>query len=163
MIAMGLSAARPDLVRGLVLCDTGHRIGNADTWNQRIDAIRNGGIASIAAPILERWFSASFIADRADETAVWRALLVGTPAEGYIGTCMSIRDTDLTAEAGSISVPTLCLCGSEDGATPPELVRELSALIAGSRYEEVNSVGHLPCVEVPDKVLAHVKTFLKEL
>ena len=63
MIAQALAAARPDLVRGLVLMDTAHKIGTAGMWSERIDAIRTGGIASIADAILLRWFSPAFHQD----------------------------------------------------------------------------------------------------
>ena len=58
MIAQALATARPDLVRGLVLMDTAHRIGTPEMWDERIGAIRAGGIPSIADAILMRWFSA---------------------------------------------------------------------------------------------------------
>src|SRR6185295_9805347 len=60
VIAQGLAAKRRDLVQALVLCDTAHRIGTADMWNARIEAIRKGGVSSIADVILERWFSSGF-------------------------------------------------------------------------------------------------------
>src|SRR5690606_4706220 len=47
MIAQGLAAKRPDLVRALVLCDTAHRIGTADMWNARIESIETKGIESL--------------------------------------------------------------------------------------------------------------------
>lgn len=162
MIALGLAAARPDLVRGLVLSDTAHRIGSPDMWNTRIDAIRAGGIAALAEPILERWFSAAFRSQKPDDLAGWRHMLTRTPAEGYIGTCMAIRDADLTDVARRIAVPALCLVGSEDGATPPDLVRSLAELIPGAGFEMIDGVGHLPCVEAPDTVADLIAGFLQE-
>ena len=155
MIAQGLSAARPELVQGLVLCDTAHRIGPPQMWNERMAAIRQGGIEALAKPILERWFSQTFRRARPEELAGWRAMLTRTPLEGYLGTCAAIRDGDLSAAARAISVPCLCAVGSEDGATPPDLVRSLASLIPGARFELVQGVGHLPCIEAPD-LLAHM-------
>ncbi|MGI9510463.1 MAG: alpha/beta fold hydrolase, partial [Geminicoccaceae bacterium] len=60
MIAQALAARRRDLVRGLVLCDTAHKIGPPEVWETRIQAISQGGIAAISEAILERWFSADF-------------------------------------------------------------------------------------------------------
>jgi 3-oxoadipate enol-lactonase len=40
-IALGLSAARPDLIRGLILMDTGHRIGTPAMWDERIATIES--------------------------------------------------------------------------------------------------------------------------
>lgn len=46
LIAQGLYAARPDLVAGLVLSNTAHKIGTPEMWNARIDAIMQNGLAS---------------------------------------------------------------------------------------------------------------------
>src|SRR3546814_14749018 len=53
LIAQGLYASRPELVSGLVLCDTAHKVGTAEMWNTRSAAIEKGGLASIAEAILD--------------------------------------------------------------------------------------------------------------
>ena len=162
MIAQALAAARPDLVRGLVLMDTAHRIGTPEMWNERIGAIRAGGISSIANAILVRWFSPAFHEEHAAELAGWRNMLTRTPLEGYVACCAAIRDADLTEAARGISVPTLCMVGDEDGSTPPEVVAELARLVPGSRLVTVAGAGHLPCVEQPDATAAAISSFLSE-
>jgi 3-oxoadipate enol-lactonase len=162
MIAQGLSAARPELVQGLVLCDTAHRIGPLEMWNDRMAAIRQDGIEALADPILERWFSKAFRRERPAELAGWRAMLTRTPVEGYLGTCAAIRDGDLSDAARAITVPCLCVVGSEDGATPPALVRSLADLIPGARFEVVQGVGHLPCIEVPDLLAELIINFVRQ-
>lgn len=162
LIAQGLAATRPELVRALVLSNTAHKIGTAEMWNARIEAIRAGGIDAIQQQILERWFSPGFRHNRPGELAIWRNMLVRTPLEGYIGTCAAIRDADMTAAARAIRVPAICLGGSEDGATPPDLVRELASLIPGCRFELIEGAGHLPCVEAPGEVVAVIDAFVKE-
>ncbi|HSH41870.1 MAG TPA: 3-oxoadipate enol-lactonase [Arenicellales bacterium] len=163
MIALELAAARPELVRALVLCDTGHRIGTAELWNGRIAAIREHGMDAVADGALERWFSESFRSARAAETALWRNMLLRTPVEAYTATCAAIRDADLTDSAGAVRVPALCLCGSEDQSTPPELMRELAALLADGRYREIAGAGHLPTVECADEVALRMSAFFEEL
>jgi len=111
---------------------------------------------------MERWFSPGFHRERPDELAGWRAMLTRTPVAGYIATCAAIRDADLTAAARAVAAPTLCLVGSEDGATPPELVRELSALIPGAGFHTVEGAGHLPCVERPDIMAGLMNGFFAE-
>ena len=162
MIAQALAAARPDLVRGLVLMDTAHKIGTAEMWNERIAAIRAGGIASIADAILTRWFSPAFHRDQPAELAGWRNMLTRTPLEGYLGCCAAIRDADLTEAARGLAVPTLCMVGDQDGSTPPELVAELADLVPNGRLITIEGAGHLPCVEQPDAVAAAISGFLAE-
>lgn len=162
LIAQALATARPELVRGLVLMDTAHKVGTAEMWAQRIAAIRTGGIASIADVILERWLTRELREQRPDELAGWRNMLTRTPVEGYLGCCAAIRDADLTAAARGLSVPTLCIVGEEDGATPPALVAELAGLIPGARLLRVPGAGHLPCVERPEVVGPAILRFVEE-
>src|SRR5690606_2225892 len=39
MVAQALAARRPDRIDALVLCDTAHRIGTPEMWQQRIDGL----------------------------------------------------------------------------------------------------------------------------
>lgn len=162
MIAQGLAAERPDLVRGLILCDTGAKIGNPEMWDQRINAVEDIGLEGMADAVMERWFTPAF---RANDPAypLWRNMLVRTTPGGYAGTCAAIRDTDLMESTSRLRLPCLGICGDQDGATPPDLVRETTALIAGSRFEIVRGAGHIPCVEQPEATAKLIAGFLAEL
>jgi 3-oxoadipate enol-lactonase len=162
LIAQGLYASRPELVSGLILCDTAHRIGTPEAWAERIAAIEAGGIASIAEAILERWFSQHLRENDPVALAGWRAMLTRTPQAGYLGTCAAIRDADFTEDAKKIAVPTLCVVGAEDGATPPALMRQTADLIPGAGYEVIEGAGHLPCIERPQVLAELIERFTRE-
>jgi len=163
MIALGLANNRPELVRALVLCDTGHRIGTAELWNERIETVTGRGMEPLADSIMERWFSPDFRAGQPGTVALWRNMVVRTPAAGYAAICAAIRDADLTEAARTLAVPALCLGGTGDLATPPALMRELADLIPDSRYHAVDGAGHLPTVEAPVSVAGAIESFLEEL
>lgn len=162
LIAQKITEQHPDRVRGLILCDTAPKLGAADGWNSRIEAIRKDGIAALGDAIMERWLSPAFRRERPLETAMYRDMLVRTSAEGYIGTCMALRDGDLRDAAGKIAVPTLCICGSEDLATPPDVVREMADMIPDAEFELIDGVGHLPCIETPELLTRLIDRFTKE-
>jgi 3-oxoadipate enol-lactonase len=162
LIAQQLVRDNPSRVRALVLCDTASKIGTPDMWQARIDAIEKGGLEGLADAVMERWFAPVFRATRPDELALWRNMLVRTPAQGYAWACGAIRDADLTADAGRIAVPTLAVCGADDGATTPETVKALAASIPGAIYREIPDAGHLPCVEQPDALVEHMLGFFRE-
>lgn len=164
LIAQGLAAERPDLVRAMILQDTAAKIGHDEMWNERIAAVEGAGTVEVLADaILERWFSKAFRAEPAGELSLWRAMLVRTPAAGYAGVCRTIRDTDLRDSTARLTLPVLAMAGSEDGATPPDLVRETAGLIDGARCEVIRGAGHLPGVERPEEVAALVGAFLREV
>jgi pimeloyl-ACP methyl ester carboxylesterase len=82
------------------------------------------------------------------------------PIEGYGGTCEALRDADLISEAATITAPTLVLCGADDMATKPELVRGLCDLIPNAQYQEIPGAAHLPCVEQPEITAALIAEFV---
>jgi 3-oxoadipate enol-lactonase len=161
-IGLGLAARRPDLVSALVLMDSAHKIGTAEMWNGRIDAIRKGGIAAIADAIMERWFSPTFRSERKADLALYRNMLTRTTLDGYVGSCMALRDVDYEGEAKALRIPVLAMAGSVDLATPPDLVRGTAGIIRDSRFVMIEGCGHLPCVEEPETVAAAITGFLKE-
>ena len=152
MAAQALAAARPDLARAALLICTGHRIGDVASWDARIAAVREGGVAAVADAVLARWFGPGFAEDHPDLLAGCRAMLERTPPEGYAATCAAIRDADLTATARGLRLPVLCLAGEHDGATPPALVEELAALIPSACLRVLPGAGHLPPLERPEAV-----------
>ncbi|MEM9146792.1 MAG: 3-oxoadipate enol-lactonase [Pseudomonadota bacterium] len=163
MIAQSLAAARPDLVRALILCDTGAKIGSAEIWNARIAAVREGGgMHAVVDATMERWFTAAFRNDPA-RVSPWRNMVAATRAEGYIATGEAIRDADLTASTAALRLPCLAICGDEDRATPPDLVRATAALIPNSRYETIERAGHIPNVERPERLGALITEFMAAL
>ena len=163
MIAQGLAAERPDLVRAMVLCDTGAKIGSPEMWDQRIEAIEAGGIAALQDAILERWFTSAFREGAAGEFAIWRNMLVRTSLDGYVGSCQAIRDTDLRESTSRLRIPTLAICGDQDGSTPPDLVRETADLIPGAEFQLIRGAGHIPGVEQPEATAAAVRAFLQRV
>lgn len=161
MIAQGLAVKRMDQMRAMVISNTAAKIGTAEMWKDRIAAVGSGGIEALADTIMERWFSKSFRAT--PELALWRNMLTRQPAEGYMGCSAAIAGTDFYATTASLTLPTLAIAGSEDGSTPPDLVRETAELIKGSRFELIRGAGHLPCVEKPDEYAERLTVFLRDI
>lgn len=162
MIAQGLAAERLDLVRALVLSNTAAKIGTPEMWAERMAAVRKGGIAALADTILERWFSDGFRRDNPEFTG-WRNMLISSPVTGYLGCSAAIAETDLHDSTARLRLPTLGIAGSVDGSTPPDLVRETTDLVAGSKFHLIRGSGHLPCVENPDEYARVLAEFLQEI
>lgn len=160
MIAQGLAVKRMDLVRAVVLSNTGAKIGTAEMWDERIAAVRAGGIEALADAIMQRWFSAPF--HQTDAFHGWRNMLVRQPLEGYAGCSAAISGTDFYTPTSGLRLPALGIAGSEDGSTPPDLVRETIDLIPGSRFELIRGAGHLPCVEKPEEYARILAEFIKD-
>lgn len=161
MIAQGLAVKRLDLVRGIVLSNTGAKIGTPDMWAERIAAVNAGGIEPLADAVMERWFAKGF--RETPELQMWRNMLTRTPAEGYSACMAAISNTDFVTPTSGLRLPALGIAGSEDGSTPPDMMRELMGLIPGSGYELIRKAGHLPCVEQPEIYAKHLTRFLDSI
>lgn len=61
---------------------------------------------------------------------------------------------------GSVSIPTLVVCGSDDATMRPDCER-LAAAVPGSRLVVVDGVGHSPQLEAPEAFWAEVSRFLE--
>ncbi|NEX45679.1 3-oxoadipate enol-lactonase [Pseudotabrizicola algicola] len=161
MIAQGLAVKRLDLVRGMVLSNTAARIGIASQWQARIEAVRAGGLEAIADATLERWFGRGW--RDLPELPQMRAMLLATPPEGWMGAAAAIAGTDFYTPTAGLTLPTLAIAGTRDGATPPDLVRETAGLILGSRFRLIRGAGHLPMVEQPDAYTDALRDFLESI
>jgi 3-oxoadipate enol-lactonase len=161
MIALGLFRARPDLVRSLILCDTAPKIGTDTLWNDRIDLVRDKGLAALADPVMERWFTPAFRRPENAEYLGYRNMLVRQPVDGYVGTCAAIRDADYTDIARTLTVPASCIVGDQDGSTPPALVAEMAKMIPDARFDELKDCGHIPCVEQPVALADIIRAFAR--
>jgi 3-oxoadipate enol-lactonase len=159
MIAQGLAAKRLDLVRAVVLSNTGAKIGTREIWQTRIDAVNAGGLAAVVDATMERWFSKPF--HETDQYHAWRNMFLRCPAEGWTGCGAAISGSDFYASTAQLRLPALGIAGSEDGSTPPDLVRETVGLIPGSEFRLIRNAGHLPCVEAPEEYAAILTEFLK--
>ena len=161
LVAQGLAIKRLDLVRGLVLSNTAAKLGTESIWQDRIAQVRAGGLAAIRPATMERMFSRTFRAT--PEFQHWQNLLLHGSAEGYIGCAAAIAGTDFYTPTASLRLPTLAIAGSDDAATPPDLVRDTADLIPGSRFALIRGGGHLPFVECPQAYADALITFLKDI
>lgn len=160
MIAQSLAARHPGLIRAAVLSNTAVRMGTAESWAQRIDAVQSSGIASIADVIMQRWFAPQF--HQQPQLAAWRNMVGRTSGDGYVAACRALAQADLTSLARALRLPVMVIAGDQDGSSPADLVRATANLIPGASFHIVQNAGHLPCVEQPLAYAALLKPFLKE-
>jgi 3-oxoadipate enol-lactonase len=161
MIAQLMTYCHPNRVDKLILCDTRHKIGDTAGWNSRIDVVKKGGVAAVADAVLQRWFPTEFTSAKPEVVSNTKMMLERCNSDGYIQTCMAIRDADLTEKSKTIKHKTLCIVGSEDKSTPPNDVKDLYQLILGSRFEIISGSGHLPCVDNPKLLTSLILDFIR--
>jgi 3-oxoadipate enol-lactonase len=148
LTAMHLALTTPERVRGLILANTGIRIGTAEAWQGRADAALRGGMAAMADIAMSRFFSDPFRAAEPRTVDRFRAILTNTAPHGYAGGCAVLRDADFAGKMGGIAAPTIVIGGTLDIPTPLSGARELAEAIPGARLVALEA-GHLSSVEQP--------------
>ena len=162
LIAQQVAIDAPHRVESLILCNTALRIGSAEGWQARMDAVASRGLADMADEITARWYAPSFPVHAPERAADLRRRLAGMSAVGYIGACAALRDGDLRNDSPAIISPTLVVSGSADIAAPSVQGRELAAAIPHAKFADVAGAGHLPCIENPAALAALIESFLME-
>jgi 3-oxoadipate enol-lactonase len=159
MIGMWLGVNAPERLHRLTLCNTGAKIGTPEAWNARIEAVQKNGMKSVAAAVVERWFTPAFRQKAPATIANTLKILEGTNADGYAACCAAVRDFDFREQLGRIRVPTMVIAGAHDPATPPADGRFLAQHIPGAQYVELNAA-HLSNLEDQDRFTNELAAFL---
>lgn len=155
---LGLNAA--NRVRSVVLANTAARIGTLESWTERITLVHEKGMSAVADLAMERWLTPAFRERDPDTTRVFRTMVQGCPAEGYLGCCAALRDADLREQIANLHAPALLIASSADAATPPEGLEFIRARVKGAQLVTLDSA-HLSNVECPGEFTAAVLDFLK--
>jgi 3-oxoadipate enol-lactonase len=159
MAGMWLGVHAPKRVDKLVLCNTAPRIGSAERWNARIDAVTKGGVGGIADALIELWFTPRFRVAAADTVQRMRAMLIGCPTDGYIASCAAVRDMDQWSTLSRIERPTLIVTGTHDAVTPPAEARRMAEVISDAKQVELDAA-HISNIEAAGRFTAEVLAFL---
>ena len=158
-VGQWLALHAPERLTALVLANTGPRIGTAESWNARIDAVRQGGMAAIADAVMQRFFSADSLAKKPHVGSI-RSVFLGTDPAGYLGCCAALRDFDVTRDLHKITTATLVIGGDNDVSTPWTGCGEVLAReIRGARAARLPTT-HLSNLERPHAFTASLIDFL---
>ena len=157
-----LALTHPEMLQGLVLCDTTSRVPPeaGPMWDERIRVAQTQGMEPHVEPTIGRWFTAPFMEQHAEVVNPVRAIIRGTHPQGYIGCCHAIAALDLTDRLGGIRIPTLVIVGEDDPATPVAASRTIHERIKGSELVILKSASHLSNLEQAEAFNRVVTTFL---
>ncbi len=159
MIGIWLGIHAPSRLHRLVLCNCAARIGTKEMWNARIAKVHSEGMKSVAAVVIERWFTPAFRASSPEKVAWTQGMLENSPPEGYAACCAAVRDMDQREAVAQIKVPTLVIYGGSDSVIPATETHFLADQIPGAAEVEL-AAAHLSNVEQPDAFTDAVSKFL---
>lgn len=160
VIALWMSAYRPERVAGAVLANTGAKVGTNEGWTTRIAAVRAGGTAAVRDLVVGRFLTPEFRAGNPATVQRISSMFEATDRLGYIAACEALRENDLRPAAATVDVPTLIVGSDRDESTPLSLSYELHAAIPDSELVVIGGAAHLSNVEQPNLFNASLVSFL---
>lgn len=159
MIGQQVGARHGSRLLTLTLANTAAVQGAPAAWEERVAIARAKGLAALADPTLQRWFTPGFRATHPAEMARVKELLLGTSVEGFAGCAAAVRDLAQLDLLPRIQVPTLVVVGSEDSATPPALGQQIADAIPHARLVALEAA-HQAAAEQPDAFFAAWRSFV---
>jgi 3-oxoadipate enol-lactonase len=145
MVGVAMAIAHPDRLMSASLCNAR---GKATpeycmSWDGRIAAVRQGGLAAIADATIARWFTPQVRVSSPEIIQHIKAMVLATSPEGYCLSAKALKGLNFADRLPESRVPILYLAGSDDQGAPPEDVLRLHVTTPGSRYVELAGTGHI--------------------
>jgi 3-oxoadipate enol-lactonase / 4-carboxymuconolactone decarboxylase len=151
-VGLDLLLDHAERVTGAALICTGARIGDVDTWADRIGRVTTSGTAVLVSVTAERWFTHGFFEREPDRGAALLHALHVADDRGYVQVCEALAHFDVRDRLAEIGQPVLAIAGQEDKVTPPELLRELATGVRAGRLVVLEHAAHLAPAERPAEV-----------
>ena len=124
------------------------------------DKMEQGGIRPGIDTVLATTYPEVMRADKARFARV-RCQRLGNDPGSQAAIYRMLADMDLSADYPNIKCPTLFLAGIHDGLRPPSVVAPLVKLIAGARFEALETA-HFMSQQTPELVANRIAKFLAE-
>ena len=161
MVGQWLGANAPQRIDRLILANTSCYYPDPTNWNNRIKAVTEGGIASVADAVIAGWLTADF-RERSPQIAQrMKDMLIASPVRGYIASCEALRTLDQRDLLPKIKARTLVIAGRKDMATPVEAGEYIRAHIPDASMTLLDAA-HISNVEQPHDFTEAVIGFLTQ-
>jgi 3-oxoadipate enol-lactonase len=159
--ALGLAERHPDRFDRIIVCDSPCQSTpqSSQQWEERIVIAQNQGIEPLVEPTIGRWFPPETVAKNPPHLDKVRAMIRGTPVNGFIGCAAALAAHDYAAAVTTVKSPVLFMVGEKDGATPGAM-RKLNEKLSGSRFVELSGAGHISNMDRPDQFTRAIQDFL---
>ncbi|MDV2117985.1 3-oxoadipate enol-lactonase [Alcaligenes faecalis] len=159
---LGVNA--PERLNALIVCNSAAKIGTAQAWQERADALRQGGAAqmrTLADSAPSRWFGEAFIQQSPERVKAMQDSLAKLDPLGYAACCDALAESDLRDQISRIAAPTLLVAGQWDPVTTVADAQAMQASIPGSKVAVVPA-SHLSNLEAPEAFERAVLNFLAQ-
>lgn len=152
-IGQWLAIHCPEMLRGLVLVSTGARLRVAPLVFQALESDYEKAVDLL----LDLSFGPQASLSLKQEVKGPR---LRVPREVVLGDFQACDRFDVMGRLHGLNIPTLIICGAEDGMTPIRYAEYLHSQVSGSRLVEVSGAGHNVMLEKPEEFNRALEDFL---
>lgn len=162
MLGLYLAAKNPERVNALIAAN--FRPFQIDVtkeqWDQRIEAVRTGGINAIVNGTADRWLTEAFRNTNPELDQMVRQMIGRTSADGFMACAKAVRDYDARPFLKNIQCPVLLIAGSDDMAAPVSEFALMQSSIQNNEYLLLKAA-HISNIECEAEFTAAAAQFLK--
>ena len=148
----------------LILMDTRAAADSAEAAQNRLDSAERvmlEGTDFLADGMVPKLFSATTRHAQPDLVDATNDVILDTSPRTVAAVQRGMAQRhDMTALLSEIQVPTLVLCGEDDGISPPSEMRGIAESMPQARFIEIAQAGHLAPLEQPEATNEAVRDFL---
>lgn len=163
LVAQHLAAARPELVRSLLLF--GPIIEPAEAGRERLRAraalARSKGMVAVANQVTPAGLAAGAADTAPAAFAFVRESHMRQDSDGFAKSCEALAGA-ARADAAAIACPTMVVTGDEDAIGPPGVAYQLGEELRGAQVRILAGCGHWTPLEKPAECRDVIRAFLRE-
>ena len=166
IVAMEVLRQDPARLKGLALLDTNPLAELPEVAANRapqMEKARNGDLYSVMRDEMKPNYLAQ--GNRRQEVlSLCMEMAMDLGPEVFCRQSIALRDRpDQTATLAHCEVPTLILCGREDGLCPVSRHELMHQLVKGSTLTIIEGAGHMPTLEMPADTSAALSLWLRKV
>jgi 3-oxoadipate enol-lactonase len=154
-IAQEVALRHPSRVSALALLATMPK--GVPAFLDRASAAETEGMDAIAAPTLQRWFTADHVTQMTSPVRYAETCVRATPASAWAAAWRALAAHDALERLVNITCPTVCIAGELDPSTPPTLVKSIADRIPEASFHTISGAPHLFTLTHPDDVSAWLR------
>lgn len=166
-IALNAIKRFPERIEALILCDTQCIADTSEVKEERYKVIEDIGINgpdTFSEGFVKSVFHQDSFMHKKELVEQLRKVVFNNSQHIIImGLTALAERTETCSALAAISVPTLIICGREDGVTPLVQSEAMHDAIKGSLLHVIEKAGHVSNLEHPVEFNTHLLEFLKTL
>jgi len=169
-IALGFTIAHPEMVKALILSNSGTGRpprGEGDMRQMQVrrqaqlEALRKEGMEAEFRDRVSRMFSQGFMDSHPETARRYKEILMQTNPEGYLKVMGRMGHPTPPPDTSKITCPTLIIAGELDFVGGADVGKASQKAIKGSKLK-VFPTAHASAIEVPQEYNETVLNFLSE-